>query len=199
MTVATETSGMTADERSFRTKAIKAHERVYAENTKYGTTDHGSGARQIIVDSGAESLLDVGCGDGKFCRWAGDMLPGRVVGMDSASRTFGIERVMGCVQEMPFGDNTFDVVTAFDVLEHVPENDVHLSLANCARVARQYMLFSICHRTSVLGLHFTVRPIEWWTAKIRKHGSIFFFASDGTKTERYIMCLLASHSFKKIL
>lgn len=43
---------------------------------------------------------------------------------------------------MPFPDDTFDVVAAFDTLEHVPLHLRQAFLAECARVARRFVLLA---------------------------------------------------------
>lgn len=68
-----------------------------------------------------------------------------------------------------------------DVLEHVPEADVERVLANVLGSARK-VFFSIStvpdHFGPVLDgapLHLTVRPVEWWTEKLKKLGSKIHF------------------------
>ena len=90
------------------------------------------------------SLLDVGCGEGVLThRWA-QQIEGRVVGLDLEDPALRAEwerrrapnleyRVMKA-EHLPFGDGEFDLATAIEVLEHVP--DPEHTLAEMARVAR---------------------------------------------------------------
>lgn len=75
---------------------------------------------RVSVASGTR-LLDVGCGAGRFCRIAADR-GAEVAGIDAASPLVEIarERVpaadlrVGDMEQLPWGDETFDVVTGFN-------------------------------------------------------------------------------------
>lgn len=67
--------------------------------------------------------LDVGCGDGVRMRLIKP--EGKIVGIDSDpemleyARTKGIDARSGNVEKLPFDHETFDLVTAIELLEHV--------------------------------------------------------------------------------
>jgi SAM-dependent methyltransferase len=84
-------------------------------------------------------LLDAGCGSGRTL----DELAryGRVSGVDlspdavETARRRGHDDVrVGRVEELPFADATFDVVTCLDVVEHTPDD--RATLAELRRVTR---------------------------------------------------------------
>jgi SAM-dependent methyltransferase len=84
-------------------------------------------------------LLDAGCGSGRTL----DELAtyGHASGIDLsheavlAARRRGHENVqLAAVEEIPFPDATFDVVTCLDVIEHTPDD--HATLAELWRVTR---------------------------------------------------------------
>ncbi len=94
------------------------------------------------LPEGTARALDVGCGDGTWCRY----LAGRgtdVLGLDadagalparsSAPRdqASGVGYVVGSAEALPFADGTFDAVTMSMVLHHV---DPPRALAEAARV-----------------------------------------------------------------
>jgi SAM-dependent methyltransferase len=95
-----------------------------------------------------QSLLDVGCGPGTItCDLAGLMAPGRVVGVDTSEEVLvearAVARQAGAttaefqvatVLGLPFADNTFDVVHAHQVLQHV--GDPVAALIEMRRVCR---------------------------------------------------------------
>jgi 2-polyprenyl-3-methyl-5-hydroxy-6-metoxy-1,4-benzoquinol methylase len=101
-----------------------------------------------------KSLLDVGCGEGVLVHeWARQIAPARVVGLDleEASIQAGwaqrqadnLEyKIMDVSQKgLPFADDEFDVATAIEVLEHVP--DPAQTVAEMARVASRWLLVSV--------------------------------------------------------
>jgi 2-polyprenyl-3-methyl-5-hydroxy-6-metoxy-1,4-benzoquinol methylase len=80
-------------------------------------------------------LLDVGCGLGFFVKKASSLPDWDAHGCDTskaavefAQRELGLASVRhGPVQECGYPENHFDIVTLWDVLEHVPEPDALLS------------------------------------------------------------------------
>jgi len=81
----------------------------------------------------AGSILDIGCGSGDLLRaLRRHGASGRLVGIDRSSRALACARrqapdgdvtyVRGDCRLLPFSDESFDVVTAFGVLEHVREH-----------------------------------------------------------------------------
>jgi SAM-dependent methyltransferase len=77
-------------------------------------------------------VLDVGSADGPSVEW----LKGRGVrtALDLDPRGLRRGDVCGSALALPFADQSFDVVAAFDVIEHVPSEDAILS--ELARVLR---------------------------------------------------------------
>ncbi|MDX6640382.1 MAG: hypothetical protein QOF12_1393 [Solirubrobacteraceae bacterium] len=106
---------------------------------------------ELFSAAAPESLLDVGCGEGVLThRWA-QRLEGRVVGIDlddpllheqwAARQAPNLEYRVMKAERMPFADGDFDVASAIEVLEHVP--DPEHTLAEMARVARRWLLVSV--------------------------------------------------------
>jgi SAM-dependent methyltransferase len=108
---------------------------------------------ELFAHADAQSLLDVGCGEGVLThRWAqrlGDER--RVVGIDLddpalhaewAKRTApNLEYRVMKAENLPFADGEFDAATAIEVLEHVP--DAEHTVAEMARVAKRWLLVSV--------------------------------------------------------
>lgn len=109
---------------------------------------------ELFALASPKSLLDVGCGEGVLIHeWAKQIAPARVVGLDleEASIQAGwaqrqadnLEyRIMDVSQKgLPFADGEFEVATAIEVLEHVP--DPADTVAEMARVASKWLLVSV--------------------------------------------------------
>ncbi len=80
---------------------------------------------------GARLALDLGSADGPSAAWLRESAE-RTVSLDIDPRGLVGGGVCGSAMALPFGDLTFDVVAAFDVVEHcAPEADV---LCEVARV-----------------------------------------------------------------
>jgi 2-polyprenyl-3-methyl-5-hydroxy-6-metoxy-1,4-benzoquinol methylase len=107
----------------------------------------------LLSEAGPGSILDVGCGEGVLAqRWAlrlGD--GGRVVGIDLEEESLqagwaehaapNLEYRVVEASELPFADGEFELASAIEVLEHVP--DPERTLSEMARCAREHLLVSV--------------------------------------------------------
>ncbi|MDE1925200.1 MAG: class I SAM-dependent methyltransferase [Patescibacteria group bacterium] len=64
--------------------------------------------------------------------------------------------VVAPVTNLPFPDKAFDVVCAFEVLEHMPFSEFEPALAELARIARRAVLISLPHFGPSLRLEFKI-------------------------------------------
>lgn len=85
-------------------------------------------------------ILNVGCGPGRSSQYLSKF--GHVVSIEYdkyccefASEKTGLEIINGSITELPFDDNSFDLVCAFDVIEHV--EDDQLAVQEMKRVAKE--------------------------------------------------------------
>jgi SAM-dependent methyltransferase len=99
-----------------------------------------------------ESVLDVGCGEGILTEdWARRLDGGRVVGIDledpklraewETRRRENLEFQAADATRLAFQEGEFDMATAIEVLEHVP--DPEATLSEMTRVARRWLLVSV--------------------------------------------------------
>jgi len=98
------------------------------------------------------SLLDVGCGEGVLVQhWAARIGAGRVVGVDLEEHSIqagwrehqapNLEYRVLASESLPFEDGEFELVSAIEVLEHVP--DPERTLAEMTRCAQSHLLVSV--------------------------------------------------------
>ena len=94
------------------------------------------GGLRVVIDQlnkiSFNSLLDVGCGDGRFLRELHQLYPGKFfVGLDYSARAINLAKAFNpqldyrCMNilEEKFVEK-FDIVTAIEVLEHIPKNEL---------------------------------------------------------------------------
>ncbi|HUA03090.1 MAG TPA: class I SAM-dependent methyltransferase [Solirubrobacteraceae bacterium] len=142
------------------------HSGVPTGNTfdKYGSTNpvvrrlmsgFEGALAELFMRAIPESVLDVGCGEGVLTyRWAQRLGEKPVLGIDLEDPKLEAEWSLrprpnlefralsaGELQDLPFGDSSFDLAAAIEVLEHVP--DPERTVAEMARIAGRHLLVSV--------------------------------------------------------
>lgn len=106
----------------------------------------------LLALAGPRTICDVGCGEGVLsARWAARPAIEHVAGVDlddpglraewESRQAPGLELRPYDGRTLPFPDGAFDLASAVEVLEHVPEPEA--TLAEMARVARRHLLVSV--------------------------------------------------------
>jgi 2-polyprenyl-3-methyl-5-hydroxy-6-metoxy-1,4-benzoquinol methylase len=106
----------------------------------------------LLVRADPSSVLDVGCGEGVLVhRWAQRLAGARIVGLDLEEESIqagwaerqapNLEYRVTEAANLPFADAEFDLASAIEVLEHVP--DPEHTLAEMARCAGRHLLVSV--------------------------------------------------------
>jgi 2-polyprenyl-3-methyl-5-hydroxy-6-metoxy-1,4-benzoquinol methylase len=109
---------------------------------------------ELLTRAEPRSLLDVGCGEGVLVhQWAQRLGEQRVVGIDLEEESIqagwaqrqapNLEYHVMHAENLPFAENEFDLASAIEVLEHVP--DPEHTLAEMARCAERHLLVSVPH------------------------------------------------------
>lgn len=107
---------------------------------------------EVAATERPRRVLEVGCGEGIVLATLAARLPGtRFDGLEldemaleqARVRCPGAKLVRGDACELPFGDQSFDLVVCLEVLEHLPEPG--RALRELRRVARGGCLLSVPH------------------------------------------------------
>lgn len=145
-------------------------------------------------------LLDVGCGCGPFIQ-QGD--PGDIYGIDFSRfavthplRGAEGKMIYGEVTDIPFKDNFFHIVTAFNMLEHIDPRTVDTCLDELFRVSSKWVVMMTClsedykpaleyeywgegfenypprAQHEITRGHWCLHSREWWEAKIGSRGKV---------------------------
>jgi len=119
---------------------------------RWRTAENSSAYLLAYLEAGME-LLDVGCGPATLTAdLAGRVAPGRVVGVDTAdevlaearrtvSSVSNVQVALGDVYHLDYGNGSFDVVHAHQLLQHL--TDPVAALKEMARVCRSGGLVAV--------------------------------------------------------
>ena len=162
---------------------------VVETDHRYNLAENSPGLRAVIQATDRLSLisgraLDVGCGVGFVVEYlSGPTFDLNVFGVDISDLAIDraitrLQSVAGARQRLkvlqsqtlPFPDNHFQLITCFDVLEHLDPTDIESTLAEVERVLAPGGTFygAVSCRTSGVedqfgdNLHRTVRSPDWW-------------------------------------
>lgn len=166
---------------------------VVSTDERYNLAENSPGFRAVVQATGQLEILsgrslDIGCGVGFVLNYlAGPNFDLNVFGVDISDVAIReaqtrLQHVPGspkqiCVletQTLPFEDQFFSLITCFDVLEHLDEQDIDTTISEILRVLRPGGVFfgSVSCRKSGVddvhgdNLHRTVMSPDWWITKI---------------------------------
>jgi len=106
----------------------------------------GSGRflKQMILETAGETVLDVGCGEGRFAEFSarnGRFTVAVDIDIERLKVVDGVPSVLADAARLPFHDDSFDTVLLFNIIEHT-EDDVAV-LKEASRIARRNILVSV--------------------------------------------------------
>jgi ubiquinone/menaquinone biosynthesis C-methylase UbiE len=116
-------------------------------------------AKEISIRQDIKSVLDVGPGT-TFMR---DIL--KIHRSDISYQTLDIADdiapdIKGSVTSIPLADNSYDAVTAFQVLEHIKFEDFEIALQEMRRVSNKYVFISLPHFGGSVEFQFRMPPFK---------------------------------------
>jgi SAM-dependent methyltransferase len=124
-------------------------------------------------DLGCRTYMDIGCGRGEMLDIAGQLGFEGIHGVDFVPALCDGERVK-CLSVMDLGELTgpFDMVSSFDVIEHLPRGDEEHLIVEMARLAGKALTLTANNRPSIdptsgNDLHINIRPYDEWDRIIR--------------------------------
>jgi len=124
---------------------------------------------ELLVNLPAiETVIEVGCGTGHFCRWfetRGLHVMGADLSMEmlaESRRLRGPPCVRARAEQLPFAAKSVDLVAFITTLEFVA--DIARTLSEACRVARKGILVGALNRHSLLGRALTRRADPPWTS-----------------------------------
>jgi len=90
-----------------------------------------------------KNILEIGVGDNVFSSYIKNNTDVSYSCIDIAEDLH--PDVVGSVDNMPIEDGTYDVIVAFEILEHLPFDKFEKSLSEIKRVSKKYTIVSLPH------------------------------------------------------
>ena len=106
---------------------------------------------QLLQESDPKKIIDVGCGEGFMTQIACDNTQAEITGIDFSKDAIEIARKMvpsasfetGDIYDLPYADQSFDLVLCNEVLEHLEHPKP--ALKELHRISKNRLIFSVPH------------------------------------------------------
>lgn len=126
-----------------------------------------------------DNILDIGCARAGLLKVLG-IPQDRYTGFDISKTMIKQNKKdypnagwdTGNITNLPYNDNSFDVVVCSDVLIHVPQDQWHQALDECLRVANTYVLLVI--RNKIGKTKYSTQIVNGYTAPYNIFGNDFW-------------------------
>lgn len=139
-------------------------EQQYYENADLWTDDVFAGEAERFkllcdnIPADVRTLLDVGCGNGAFVHLLSslDRKLDEIHATDRSSAALARVRVpstQASIDDLPFDDRSYDIVSCLEVVEHLPEPVYLKALSELARVSRKYIMLGVPNEEDIEGAH----------------------------------------------
>ena len=100
--------------------------------------------KNLQIPADVKSILDVGCWRGEFLNSLPDTY--QKTGVDivnEALKNVKCKTICCSIEELPFPSGSIDLVTCFEVLEHLPSDIFSKSVSEIERISRKYIAVSV--------------------------------------------------------
>lgn len=150
------------------TSEVRKYQACYADSAyRMGKRRIQRMKADIDTVPAGSTLLDVGCGRGETVYYA---LEQKILasGIDIVPELAGIYVQTASIDEIPF--ESVDVVTCYDMLEHLPPDEVDPALDELFRVAKKTMFLTVSGNEAEKDgetLHLSVHDHDWWEERFK--------------------------------
>lgn len=140
------------------------------------------------------TLLDVGAGRGEVMQIAKNMGFTQVKGVEVVDYLIKDDITYAQAWDLPFDDNSFEMVTLFDVMEHLLPYDSIPTINELARVASNRVAMTISNKPSSHkddNLHINIKPYPVWDSIIKSclpNWEVKMISEFSTEISRFWLC-----------
>jgi len=133
------------------------------------------------IELNPKTILEVGIGNKTVCNYL------KQFGFDVTTCDFDTNLdpdKVADIRDLPFEDNTFDVVLAYEILEHIHFKDVSIALSELNRVSKKNVIISIPYSSFFIEIVHTV-SIPFFYKQLHFALSVPFFTHKFKKTNEH--------------
>lgn len=153
----------------------------YSERITNKSKKHMMKYMKFLRKGSSLKMLDIGCGQGYYVRDAieeGINAHGIDISTHAVDNALAEVRdriTCGSITKIPFPDEEFDIMTAFDVIEHIHPKDTLNAVEEIRRVLKPDGIIIITTPNSNYGswvfdlTHINVRPPKFWKLVLEEH------------------------------
>ncbi|PCI54153.1 MAG: hypothetical protein COB36_10705 [Alphaproteobacteria bacterium] len=151
---------------------VEKYEAAYLEDYyRMGDARKAYAEENIASAKDCKTHLDVGCGRGEMVDFA-ESIGLKSQGVEAVDYLADRANIIhGFAWDLRFDNNSVDLVTMFDVIEHVLPEDTERTLNELKRVAKKQLFITAANYSSFHDgqeLHINKRPYEEWDALFRQ-------------------------------
>jgi ubiquinone/menaquinone biosynthesis C-methylase UbiE len=138
----------------------------------------------------SDNILDLGCGAGTFTTEI-KKLTSHVTGLDYNEYAIkicekkGIKVIKSLSHSIPVEDNTYDMITAVDFFEHIPETVSIATLKECNRILKPGGRIAIYSPNNDIYEFFRFNPLHIGLKKIEEIKQLLMFSGFNIKFQKH--------------
>lgn len=150
---------------------MDSQRKIYENPRMWGKTPPQTVLRRtelttMAVPADVRTILEVGAGDGliidALCK-TGYAPIALDISLNALEHINTNMRVQGQASQLPFKDNSFDLVLACEILEHIPDSIFKIVVNEISRIAKKYIIVTVPYH----------EILEWNYARCQACGCIF--------------------------
>ena len=135
----------------------------------YLESNQGAKSEIILDEMKPKNIIDIGCGANLFAESTAKNY--KCIGVDFAGNYDLYGNI--CVGLPEVRNKEFDLVTCYDVLEHLLPSCIDGAIKEMTRISKRF-IFKIDYKPSInkvydSPMHQTVKPKKWWMGKIKEY------------------------------
>lgn len=131
----------------FEQAPISAGEDFWADYDSSGAIREKAELIRSWIPPEVKTIADIGCGNGIISNLLANDFEVTAVDISETALSYvNTRKVKASALDLPFEDQSFDLVLSSEMLEHLSTQDLHQAIRELKRVSKRWLLISVPHR-----------------------------------------------------